>query len=545
MMNTLHLYEVSGCPASVDSSGRWQENLEKRLDSSHYEYLRVRERLRVWLDGGKRQPTSDKSITYQEGIEVFRVSLKGASDNTLVGIRSCRLYFKDDQKYPAQEKYSELFSQSDAPPVLRQLPLLPQLHEFVGFLNKESPILVLFNDISFVPLAERLLVCRSGEKHSVDSLSKSGYSKSILSKVRNKQAEAPASFHFILLSAFARDQGKARQVAAETAGVLEREWGCHITSKNRIASSERFEEFIDSGLSDAVVFVGLDGEKGERPPQSAIDWMRALDENKTPYALFNSNVEVNPKFTRHGNAMNILSKAGGAHFHVEPVGLPDFCEQWCIGLDLGFGSQYRGKMAVITLTDGKGQLKAYWRAIKDMDETLTPDVLSEGLKWLIGVAEEEKPGRKYLVIRDGICPKNEYMDVYKDLLPKGRSTLVECVKNGNPVMVSADGQPDAATLAVPKGENAGFLFTAQAPQKGMLTNTIKFYTRHNDLKLSLEEIGEALCALCFAPKLSFQPSGLPAPIYWADGIASVRFTNLQFAGWSHLPNRTRDFRVGR
>ena len=110
-------------------------------------------------------------------------------------------------------------------------------------------------------------------------------------------------------------------------------------------------------------------------------------------------------------------------------------------------------------------------------------------------------------------------------------------------MTKGEGQPDATTLCIPQGSSHAFLYTAQAAQKGMLTNTVKFFSRHNELGYTLQEIGVILSSLCFAPKLSFQPSSLPAPIYWASGIASRSFTNLQFAGWSHLPNVTREFRT--
>ena len=240
--------------------------------------------------------------------------------------------------------------------------------------------------------------------------------------------------------------------------------------------------------------------------------------------------------------MHILTKLRGSHYHTIPEAIPDLPNHWCIGLDLGFGAQYKGKIAVMSLTDGKGQLVAYWRALKDMDETLTEDILAEGISYLVHHAESVSPGRKFIAIRDGRCPKNETLEFYKNLLPQGRSVLIEYAKKGNPMMLNGNQQPNAATLCTLPGSSDGFLFTAKAPQKECLTNTVKFFSRHNELGYTTQQLAEILCSLCFAPKLSFQPSSLPAPIYWADGLASLSMTNLQFAGWAGLPHVNRDFR---
>jgi hypothetical protein len=42
-----------------------------------------------------------------------------------------------------------------------------------------------------------------------------------------------------------------------------------------------------------------------------------------------------------------------------------------------------------------------------------------------------------------------------------------------------------------------------------------------------------LTALCHSATLSYQPSRLPAPVQWANGLARLSYTDLQFSGWSH------------
>lgn len=189
-------------------------------------------------------------------------------------------------------------------------------------------------------------------------------------------------------------------------------------------------------------------------------------------------------------------------------------------------------------------LKCYWRAIKDSDETLTEDVLNEAISRILNQAEEIVTGRKIVAIRDGRCPHNEPISTYKKLLPEGRTVFIEYTKKGNPLLVDDNQQPNLGTMAVPSGSAEGFLFIARTPQKVMLTNSTRLRCGINDMDYTLDQIGEMLISLYFAPKFSMQPSSLPAPIYWANSIASISNTNLQFAGWGHLPNVTRDFRLG-
>jgi hypothetical protein len=105
---------------------------------------------------------------------------------------------------------------------------------------------------------------------------------------------------------------------------------------------------------------------------------------------------------------------------------PNFYQSWFVGLDLGRGGLKKGKIVVITLTSPDGTLQAYWRAVKNEDDTLSPRILEEGL---------------------------------------------------------------------------------------------------------------LLTALCHSATLSYQPSRLPAPLQWANGLARLSYEDLQFSGWSHKPSK--------
>ena len=541
MSHSIYLFQLLNEMPQNDA-GMWKVLLEKRLEETGYQYERVGNKLRIWEPPSPVQKTPQKGVFYRDGVEVLKISMPASYDKTAIGFSFARLYFLEGETYPAFQSSKELFKNSNFPPVLRQLPLLNKLDTLICKLNEKDALFTPVESIDWECVSPSVYVESTNKKIDVFKMSEGQYASSILGMVRGQRAQQPVNFELALIDAFVENKDKATHVATSTSNVLMNEWGCGI-SKRKISSKDEFEQWCVDEDKAKVGFFALDGKKGQRPDQRAIEWMRRMEEVGIPYTLFSAGQDVNPTYTRHGNAMHLLTKAGGTHFTVTANSVGEYHNHWFIGLDLGYGNQYKGKCAVVTLNDANGNLKCYWRAIKDPDDTLPPDLLEEALLWIIDKAESMQAGQNYIVIRDGRCPHNETIGTYKNLLPEGRSVFLEYTKTSNPVMLKNGYQPDPGTLAIPSGSSQPFIFTAKASQKDMLTNTTRFRIRINDLEYTLEQLGEILTAQCFAPKLSFQPASLPAPIYWADGIASLSNVNLQFAGWGHLPSVTRDFRT--
>jgi hypothetical protein len=469
------------------------------------------------------------------------VDLGGQRTRTAVGLSICRIFFRDGSKFPIVESQAELFGTDGSPEMPRHLQFLHQARALLQAFNGSDPILTRLQKIHFGNISDSVTL--GFGDHGQESLGKmvrGSYPKNILDRIRHCPAQAPADLHLALLPIFCRDQQKAKDAARATADVLQKEWGCRVT-KARIEDQDQLEEWIiKTKGTNRVILITLDGTKGDRPQQAAIDWMRMLTENLIPFRLCST--QTDPRFSRHGNACVILAMAGGLLYESRASSIPDLDQHWCIGLDLGHGGEYANKIAVITLTDGLGRLRAYWRAKKDPDETLSEELLRNGLGWILAKAESLTPGRKFLIFRDGIRPHHERLEVYLDLLPQERSTLLEISKVGNPMFIDADAAPIPGSFGVAERSDRIFLYPAISPQKDVLTNPLKFFSAHNGLNYTMEQLCEITVALCHAPKLSFQPCSLPAPIYWADGFASLSNSNLQFSGWSHLPNQTQDFR---
>lgn len=540
MARSFYIFKVD--EGKLTAGKDWKILFEKRLDEMPFEYERFRNSIRFWGLEDRVHKTAREDITYRDGYEVFQLPQGRDQAGALIGFNFRRLYFKGSDEYPAAESAAELFKRSATPPVLRQLPLIPPLDAFIAAFNRQSHLLSEVEDLEWGCVGHNISLVGDERYATVSELSQESYSREILKFVRNGKAIKGAPINLILIDSFTSNKSLANSIATQTANVLEREWGCRV-SRRKVSTSNDLNALLNAPLNaNSIGFIALDGQKGERPPQQVIEWMRFLNESRIPFVIFSASSSVSPTYTRHGNATHLLSKAGGYHFAVQPSSVSDYENHWFIGLDLGIGAQYRGKCVVVTLTDAAGTLRCYWRALKDSDETLTPELLHEAVNWICTKAEELSPGRNYFVIRDGRCPHNEKHSTYRELLPEGKTTFVEYQKRGNPLMLENAGQPQPGTFAQRPNSKDTYLFTARAPQQGMITNTCRFRTPINDLGYSPAQICEILTAQCFVPTLSFQPSSLPAPIYWADGIASLSYTNLQFSGWKHLPQLTKDFR---
>jgi len=522
-------------------SGDWRETLEKRADASSLEYDIRAQRIRLWNPHSKPGKTPRKDVIFRDGIQIQRMNLGDRRDPPAVGVSICRLYFHPGDQFPAIESHAELFTSGSTPVILKHIPFLEEARSILNELNQPDPFLLPLEDIAFSEAHSSMaLHFGANRTTSLTGLTRSGYSKSILGQIRGRPAVSPSSLDLALLPSFSSNEPKAKDHAKQIANVLQNEWGCSIT-KALIKTEDDLQAWLKRSTSgNPIVYIPLDGKKGDRPSAGAMDWFRRLTDEGVSFQL--GSTQSDPTYARHGAACAILSKTGGCLFHTDTPSVPKLEEHWCIGLDLGFGGEYDAKIAVMTLTDGLGRLRAYWRAIKDTDETLSEEVLRDGLGWIVEQAETLAPNRDFIVFRDGIRPKHETLSLYREFLPTGRSCLVEFAKQGNPLFLKDNAPPQPGTLAIPEGTETGFIYPITSPVPGVLTNTVKFFSPLNNLGYSLNQIAELITALCYAPKLSFQPSSLPAPIYWADGLAGLSATNLQFGGWSHLPNRTRDLR---
>ncbi len=356
--------------------------------------------------------------------------------------------------------------------------------------------------------------------------------------MKNAQAAIPASVKIGILSFSVRNSSKAIDIGKKIVDVLH-DWHCHASLEN-LKSGDDIEAFLaDRSQGQPVVLVPLDGKKGDRPHDRIMNWLKYLNSKKAAFQL--CSIASNPLYSRHGLAIAILAKANGSIFIVQPEGFPNFRHSWFIGLDLGRGGLNKGKILAMTLTNSEGSLQAYWRAKKDENETLSPEILREGLSWIAANAKLLGGDRHLYLIRDGLRPHKELLDFYYEALSNENFTLIEYSKSGSPLIHCAPNEPESGTTILLEKSDFTSLYPCISPQSGVLTTPIKFRTSINPNKHSSSEIALLLTALCHSATLSYQPSRLPSPLQWANGIARISYTDLQFSGWAHKASKFLNF----
>ena len=141
-----------------------------------------------------------------------------------------------------------------------------------------------------------------------------------------------------------------------------------------------------------------------------------------------------------------------------------------------------------------------------------------------------------LVIRDGRVFESETVDDYMCELG-APVTLVELRKYGNPpLLLGRDGHlPPAPVVGwLPQVGNGtlGFLVTLPNSARERFDNPLKIWMRDawDGLRLGPERLAHILYAQTLTPGLGLHRRQLPAPVYWADGMAGASDHDLRFWG---------------
>ena len=528
------VWECYRLPGISNPDG-WREVLERCLKKvgCPYRYDIRNTSLRVWNPAEPEIRVPDSDYTCRNGYELQRIAFRQTKEETLVGISLTRLVFEPGSKFPTVFSTDELFSKGKYPDILRHQPMISGIEKLIEFLNRSlvGTQLNRHSDHKVVHHARNLSYYFGNCSHSLAQIiENSGLSKNLLNAVRSSKAAMSASVRLGVLSSSVRNSSKALEIGKQVVGVLQ-DWHCNASLED-LGSGDGIEAFLsDSSPGQPVVLVPLDGKKGVRPPDTAMNWLKYLDSVNAAFQL--CSITSNPLYSRHGLAIAILAKANGSIFITEPDSLPNFRHSWFVGLDLGKGGLNKGKILAITLSSPEGSLQAYWRARKGEDETISPEVLREGLSWIASKAESLGAGRHLYLIRDGRRPHNESLDSYGEALSNHNFTLIEYSKSGSPLIHCAPFEPKPGTTILVEESDFTALYPCTSPQHGVLTTPVKFRTPINPNEHSPSEIALLLTTLCHSATLSYQPSRLPAPVQWANGLARLSYTDLQFSGWSH------------
>lgn len=532
-------YVISG----LRESSTWHSLLESAFQGLRHEYrYDVRgQTLRVWSVQNLPIRTSNPRVTYQDGLQFRRVALARKADFLCVGVNAMRVFFEDGAQTPSSYSAHELFSGGGLPPVLRHETVISEIPRLIDSLNHvlKGVSLEKYVAATVVNVADALCYrSRDASTDLKDLTGGQGFSKNLLQLVRASKALESATIQIGVATGLCSRPDIAMVIARNVVSVV-RSWGAHGTYLE-LNTGDALERFASSGGSN-IVLLPLDGRQGDRPHQNAIDWMTYLNDCKVPFQI--CSISSNPSYSQHGLGAAILAKSGGVLFDIGSNGVRCESNHWFVGLDLGRAGQSADRVVTLSLTDSSGVLTGYWRCLKNKTESFSNDALMNGLRWIKDLAASIDSGRDFVLLRDGICPRDEPYENYRKAMGSTQFTLVEVAKRGNPLMHQGMGQPSAGTLLMPADADWSFLYPASSPQRGVIGQSLKFRAVINCTNLSPEDLATQLVKLCHASTLSFQPSNIPAPIQWSNGLCKLSYTDLQYAGWSHLPNKTVDLRA--
>jgi hypothetical protein len=190
-------------------------------------------------------------------------------------------------------------------------------------------------------------------------------------------------------------------------------------------------------------------------------------------------------------------------------------------------------MLAVTLVDPYGALAGSWLTLHSQDETVEVGALSSILRSVgLKLRDIASQPDSVLVLRDGRLFEKEHAATYLDLpLP---AVLIEYRKSNNPpLLAGASFKPAIPPIAGQVDETSTvFASNGQALRSNGLATVHRLTWRAawNPLLLSGGDIARLVRSLSFAPTLGMHPSSLPAPLYWANGIAGASDYDLRFRG---------------
>jgi hypothetical protein len=295
---------------------------------------------------------------------------------------------------------------------------------------------------------------------------------------------------------------------------------------------ERLKNPRDINLSGKAIMLILNDKNGmvcseDLVTMSLLDsrqiqWRRSYDNDVISYSIENQ-------------FESMIQASGGIPHRVEVY---DRSLPWSLGIDVSHPLYAQHSVVGVSLIGPFGQLVQSWTLRQLRNERISRTTLNEMLP-LVAKYINNNIGDSVdlLMLRDGRLFEEEMANDYIKHF-KGCVTLVEVRKRRNPLMVSS------RTLQLPlyptygivgntrRHENVVYMNSCPKVLEGGLPTTLKLTWRDewDGMRLGSNMIAKYVYALCLSPGLSASKRILPAPLYWADGIAEASDQNLKFRG---------------
>ncbi|MCW5776508.1 MAG: hypothetical protein KIS87_08730 [Phycisphaeraceae bacterium] len=295
--------------------------------------------------------------------------------------------------------------------------------------------------------------------------------------------------------------------------------------KSRLASVEQ------SGVRPGRCVLFVLPNRDQLPSPEFFALLSALDAHRIPYRRAYATDSLD--FSVPDQLPSLLLACGGRPHRTAwgAEGEPP----WLLALDLGHPQRSANSVVVATLTSPVGTLVHAAKTVQRKDETIDRQSLERLLTSCAAAIDDRSDvGRGVLLLRDGRHFENEDGGAYTRFLGRTLS-VIEYRKRWNPQIVGsgdAGGFVSDVVAAHVPGCTTMFLTTTIPRSPSALPDVAKVTWREewNQLRLTHGEIARSIVSAAAAPGLGLHARHLPAPVYWADGIAGISESDLRFRG---------------
>ncbi len=293
----------------------------------------------------------------------------------------------------------------------------------------------------------------------------------------------------------------------------------------------RLESVEQSGVRPGRCVLFVLPNRDQLPSPEFFALLSALDAQRIPYRRAYATDALD--FSIPDQLPSLLLACGGRPHRIAWGAAGEV--PWLLALDLGHPRASANSVVVATLTSPDGTLVHAVKTVQRKDETVHRQSLERLLtSCAAAMACRPNVGRGVLLLRDGRHFENENTEAYPRLLGTDLS-VIEYRKRWNPQIVGsgdAGGFVSDIIAAHLPGCTTMFLTTTFPRSPSALPDVAKVTWRPewNQLGLTYADIARLLVGAAAAPGLGLHPRNLPAPIYWADGIAGISDVDLRFRG---------------
>ena len=504
----------------------WLETVARALGQRRREVVLEESRLRVWSSDRIGQLSS--SVSYVDGCQIRSIWVGG--HRRAIGLLPIRLYL-DSAGTPIQERESVILGNAGRPRA--------EVHDSIQWMRALMSTL----SESCPELIDRQIRLESvsEELEASASISANGESFEIGTKLRSILGEVgydkvPKGMSVVIVS----EPSVSSATAVNFVDRVKASCDQHkLAAKVCVVSAEKLRKRLDDlragssvrSTSSPVWF--LLRSKSKSPSSEIIHLMEQLDRFDLRWRRAYADDDF--QWSIGDQLGSIVQAAGGRNYSIKLASgrLP-----WSIGLDISHGRGTRPHSTVCAaLVDPTGSLVHAWKRKQSRNEAISAVAVRKLLLAATDYARAESKYAEVLVLRDGRLFDSENAGFYRDRLGS-RVSLVEVRKRQNPLFLCEKDNvcPKSASYgAIPstfEGTNVGLLITSPCGNERGFDTPLKIHWRDqwDGLGIGPKDLPAMLVALTAAPGLGLHPRTLPAPIYWADGLAAASDKNLKFRG---------------